>query len=299
MKKTVLAIAGLLLATSGSVFAQETTAQTEAPAPSPIKVRFLGTGAADWHGPNERGEQRRMSSILVDDCVLVDFTASNREMLPEGCHPRHILYTHSHGDHYNTEAALRLGVDTVWCSDTWAERCRKDFAETAAKLELTAPVVLPLAQQQEVTVCGVTFKALPANHATRYLDEQALIYLLIKGNTRVLYATDTGGIMANAAIGGRFGADGLPKSARLPLAGLIMESTVGMNGEENFRLFSHSCVETVLHTVRVLQKNGTFPKDRPAYLTHLARTLHPSQEELDKTLPAPLKAAYDGLELIF
>ena len=29
----------------------------------------------------------------------------------------------------------------------------------------------------------------------------------------------------------------------------------------------------------------------------MARTLHGTQAELDKTLPKPLKAAYDGLEI--
>ena len=32
---------------------------------------------------------------------------------------------------------------------------------------------------------------------------------------------------------------------------------------------------------------------------HMARTLHPGQAELDRTLAEPLKAAYDGLEVIF
>ena len=31
-----------------------------------LKVRFLGTGAADWNGRDARGELRRLSSILVD-----------------------------------------------------------------------------------------------------------------------------------------------------------------------------------------------------------------------------------------
>lgn len=264
-----------------------------------LKIRFLGTGAADWRGPDKNGELRRLCSILVDDAVLVDFTPSDADMLPQGCKPRVVFYTHSHIDHYNADAALKIGIDTVYCSNSWAERCKSDFAKTAGRLCVTPPVIIGLEQQQEVIVSGVTFKALPANHYTGDLNEQALIYLLIKGDTRVLYATDTGGICANAAIGGLFGTDGLPKDKRLMLSGVIMEATVGMNGEENFRLFSHSCVETVLHTVRVLQKTGVFPKDRPAYLTHLARTLHPCQAELDSTLAEPLKAAYDGLEVIF
>ena len=35
------------------------------------------------------------------------------------------------------------------------------------------------------------------------------------------------------------------------------------------------------------------------YITHLARTLHGTQAELDIHLPEPLRAAYDGLEVVF
>ena len=51
----------------------------------------------------------------------------------------------------------------------------------------------------------------------------------------------------------------------------------------------------------MLLKNERYiPKEgQPVYLTHLARTLHGTQKELDETLPTPLKAAYDGLEVIF
>ena len=75
-----------------------------------LKVRFLGTGAADWNGRDARGELRRLSSILVDDGVLVDFTSTALDMLPEGVRPEAILYTHSHDDHYDPKAALGLGV---------------------------------------------------------------------------------------------------------------------------------------------------------------------------------------------
>ena len=50
----------------------------------------------------------------------------------------------------------------------------------------------------------------------------------------------------------------------------------------------------------LLDKGRYTPKEgQPVYLTHMARTLHGTQAELDKTLPKPLKAAYDGLEVIF
>ena len=86
-----------------------------------------------------------------------------------------------------------------------------------------------------------------------------------------------------------------------PITGLIMEATMGMGGDEDFRIFTHSSVETVLRTAHMLIRQGRYlPKlNQPVYLTHMARTLHPTQAELDATLPQPLKAAYDGLEVYF
>jgi len=289
MKKTIV-YAVLLLLTALPVCAKNDN----------IKVLFLGTGAADWKGvPDANGDYRRLTSILVDDAVLVDFTPTDEDMIPEGCHPEVIFYTHSHGDHFNVNSGLKIGIKKVYCSDTWADICRSKYQKAAEEMGLQAPEVIGIAQQQEVAVGDLTFKALPGNHCSGNLQEQALIYLIIKGDKRVLYATDTAGIPANAAIGGKFGADGLRKENRLPLAGFIMEATVGMGGEENYRLFSHSCVETVLHTVRVLKNTGCLLEGAPTYITHLARTLHPSQAELNVSLPSPLKAAYDGLVLVF
>ena len=68
---------------------------------TPLKMRFLGTGAADWNGRDERGELRRLSSVLLDSKVLIDFTPTDEDMIPAGVKPEVIFYTHSHGDHYN------------------------------------------------------------------------------------------------------------------------------------------------------------------------------------------------------
>ena len=82
-----------------------------------------------------------------------------------------------------------------------------------------------------------------------------------------------------------------------------MEATMGMGdkGDEDYRLFTHSSVNTVLRTVKMLlkRKRLIMKEGQQVYLTHLARTLHPTQAELDARLPAPLKAAYDGLEVVF
>ena len=264
---------------------------------TPLKMRFLGTGAADWNSRDDRGELRRLSSVLLDDKVFIDFTPSDEDMIPAGVKPEVIFYTHSHGDHYNPEAALKLGIKNVFLGATWVERAKDDFAKAVKETGGKVPEITPLSLGDKVTINGMTLTALPANHATGDLNEQTLIYLIEKQEVRVMYATDTGGIPAIAAR--IVGID--PHAKGKAITGLVMEATMGLDGDEDFRIFTHSSVGTVLRTTHMLLDKGRYiPKEgQPVYLTHLARTLHGTQAELDATLPKPLKAAYDGLEVTF
>jgi aspartate/tyrosine/aromatic aminotransferase len=69
----------------------------------------------------------------------------------------------------------------------------------------------------------------------------------------------------------------------------------------DFRKFSHTSVGEVERIVKVLEKTKRYApaEGQPVYLTHMARTLHGTQAELDANLPKPLRAAYDGLEVVF
>lgn len=263
-----------------------------------MSVRFLGTGAADWNGPDNRGEQRRLSSILVDNNVLFDFTAGNIEMIPAGLKPEVVFYTHSHNDHYHPESALKIGVRKVYLSQTWFDIAKADFEKASKKLNVQMPELIPLYIGQAVHVNGLRVTPLPASHATSKLFEQTLIFLIEKSETRVMYATDTAGIPAVAAR--LAGIDAHDPNGK-PLTGLIMEATMGMDHDNDYRIFAHSSVGMVHRAVEVLQKTKRYlpVNDQPVYLTHMARTLHGTQAELDATLPYPLKAAYDGLEVIF
>lgn len=256
-----------------------------------LKIRFLGTGAADWNGRNKRGELRRWTSLLVDDAVLIDFTPSNADMLPPGCRPEAIFYTHSHPDHYNPAAAVSLGVPRAYVHESWSNEAAEEFHAAGGCC------VAPLRIGEAVEAAGLRLTPLPANHATDRREEQALIYLIEKGPARLLYATDTAGIPALAAR--LAGIDAHDKPGR-QITALVMEATLGMGRADDFRLFTHSSVETVAQTVRVLEKTGRYAPapGQSVYLTHLARTLHGTQAKLDATLPAPLKAAYDGLEVL-
>ena len=271
-------------------------AQNTAPgAPDGLKVRFLGTGAADWNGPDPKLGHRRLTSVLVEGRTLIDFTSGDRDMLPQGSRPEAIFYTHSHGDHYNVEAALALGVKRVYCHESWVAGARAEFAAAAAGRAV--PEVRGLAFGERAVEDGVAFTSLPANHCTRRSGEHCSMYLVEKGATRLLYATDTGGIPGEAAR--IVGIDAHIRPGR-PITALVMEATMGAEHPDDWRLFVHSSVATVAQTVRVLTETKRYlpPPGRKVYLTHMARTLHGTQEEIAASAPDPLTPAYDGLEVV-
>ena len=251
-----------------------------------IHVRFLGTGGANWNGPAENGELRRHASILADGKVLFDFTPSSKDMVPENLHPEVIFYTHSHNDHYDAKAALDLGIKRVYLGETWIDRAKEDFQKASASTGKPVPEIIPLSLGQVVEQEGLKVTALPANH-------------IEKDSTRLLYATDTAGLMAFAlALAGV----GQFSRERKFLTGIIMEATMGLDYKNNdMSMFSHSSSALVEETVKVLSSSRKYVpvEGQKVYLTHLGKSQQPSQAELDRTLPDPLVAAYDGLEVLF
>lgn len=297
-RKTFLkTTAATLLATSVEGLQAKGFAATTPPSEG-LQVRFLGTGAADWKGRDERGEHRRLSSILLDDSIFIDLTATNLEMIPAEAHPETIFYTHSHGDHYHPASALQAGVKRVYLSQTWYDIAKADFQRAATQAEVPMPEIIPLYVGQKVNVGDVAITPLPASHATGYQFEQTLMYLIEKQGVRLIYATDTGGIPAVAARLAGIDAHEKPEN---PITALIMEATMGIGYDDDFRSFTHTSVAGVERVVRVLEKTKRYTPaaNQPVYLTHMARTLHGTQAELDRDLPKPLRAARDGEVVIF
>ena len=72
-----VAAASVLAASAEGVSAKVFDNNTDSDNNEGIAVRFLGTGAADWNGPDARGEHRRLSSILIDGHILMDFTPTD------------------------------------------------------------------------------------------------------------------------------------------------------------------------------------------------------------------------------
>ena len=76
---------------------------------------------------------------------------------------------------------------------------------------------------------------------------------------------------------------------------------MGIGHDDDFRSYTHTSVAGVERIVRILEKTKRYTpaEGQAVYLTHMARTLHGTQAELDATLPHPLRAARDGEEVIF
>ena len=159
------------------------------------------------------------------------------------------------------------------------------------------PRITPLYEGVSVQIADVTFLPLPANHFVS-MQEQPLMYVIEKGEVRLLYATDTAGLTAKAA---RIAGLDAHSSNANPVTAIIMEATMGVEHEEDFRIFVHSTVGDVLRMVHVLQKSHRYtpPTNQPVYITHMYHKLHAPHKELNETLPHPLQAAHDGMEVVF
>ena len=239
-----------------------------------MKLEFLGTGAADWRGTDERGELRRLTSTLIDDCLLIDVTGTVLDMIVNPGTVTHVFFTHSHGDHFSLEALKTLAPCRVYAHESWAGDIRGEGLS-----------VTPLTVGAPVEAAGFTVTPLPANHSTERADEQPLHYLIEKGGRRVLYATD-GAWMLNGAhhiIGSR------------ALDAAVFDATIGDGREGDYRIFEHNSVDMVRLMLKTMLKTGRLKQDAPVFLTHMARTLHGTQREIEEITEKPFVVCYDGM----
>ena len=271
-----------------------------------LHVRFLGSGSACWEKePRTSKIFRRYSSALIDGTFLIDYTWMAEDMLPEGCRPQTILYTHSHGDHYDPRAAVKLGMRHVYLQRGWVADARRDFEKAADKVGrdvLGAPCKTPEIHPLDVCVPfnlgGYEILPLPGNHWTGKPHEQALIYKVTKrckdGAVRLLYATDTSGLMSTVFF------HGCRKDA--PLTAVIMESTgnpVQKFGGMNISHSTASIVNDIFTTYLKPGKGHYMPNPgQPVYLPHIGY-YEWGQRTFDEQLPPGLKLAHDGLEVLF
>ncbi len=281
-------------------------------------ARFLGCGASGWKKEwGKNPHMRRQSSLMLDNAAVFDFTMCSFDKLPSGLKPEALFVTHSHKDHFNPEATVKLGVKHVFVQSSWLNYAKSVIHEAATAAKLACPEVTGLEFAKPVEIAGMKVTQVPSMHSTSRLTDGVLertsMYLVEKGASRLLYATDTGGISGDAAR--MMGIDLHINKKKyttkdtlhqnpyvhepMPLTAFIMEATNG-DDDENFRLFVHSSVQNVDRIVKCLKKTNRFapPSGQKAILTHLGLKYRGwSSEKIEKEISPELAAAYDGWEV--
>ncbi len=240
-----------------------------------MKLKFLGTGAADWHGPDERGEFRRFTSTLLDGRLLIDVTKTVLDQIPAGAGITDVFFTHSHSDHFDPDALRALAPCRVYAHESWAGEIGGEGLE-----------VIPLRSGQTVQAAGFSVLPMPSNHSTGRPYETTLHYLIEKNGLHLLYATDGAWLLnqEHHLIG------------KTVLDGIVFDATIGDGYAGDFRIFEHNSMDMVRLMLQTLKKTGRLREGAPVFLTHLARTLHDRQELLERQTEKPMIVCFDGLE---
>ncbi len=240
-----------------------------------MKLTFLGTGAADWNGPDARGEYRRLTSTLLDGRLLIDATPTVLDMIPDPAAITDVFYTHSHGDHFSVDALKALAPCRVYAHGSWA-------GEIAGE----GLTVIPLTVGQPVEAAGFTMIPMPSNHSTQRDYETTLHYLIEKDGKRLLYATDGAWLLnrEHHIIGKKV------------LDAAVFDATIGDDCDGDWRIFEHNSIDMIRLMLKSMHRMGRLREDAPVFLTHMARTLHPDQAALEARTEKPFVVCRDGME---
>lgn len=252
-----------------------------------IKVRFTGTGGADWSGKTkDGGETRANAGVFLQDRVLVDLTVSNAKNLPERAEPEAIFYTHSHPDHYQPQVLSKFrSIKRVYVHEGWLAKAEKDVRRACRS---SPPEVIGVRVGETYVESEMAFTPLKADHFTGLEGEQCLVYCVRTRISHLLYATDTSGLMAESV-----------SCIKTPLTGLIMNAMIGVGRAGRGRLFAHSSPELVSQTAKALKAIGKYraKAGQPVWTTHLSYTMNGCHAEVEKEYPQGVVPAYDGLEV--
>lgn len=289
--------AGLI---SAPVYAEENSSDnkqtTEGPSAKRVELLFLGTGAADWPGKYPplsqklaRGEVRGMSSMLINGHILIDcgptvLDAMNRyHVNPAGI--TDILLTHTHSDHFHKDSVLAIAS----ARDAKLEPLRF-WADPEALKQLPKSTRIephPVEIGKTFNRHGFDITGLESNHLVESSEERCLYYLLEGAAKNLLYATDGSWLLKSTWM----------YLQKKRVDALIWDATVG-ESVGDFRIFEHNDLAMIRHMNQTLRNRKIITAETKIILTHMARTLHPTQDQLEKTLlPEGLIPAYDGMSV--
>ena len=273
-----------------------------------MDLLFVGTGAADYlqllrcpcptcSAARSLGGRniRTHACVLVDGSLLVDCGPTVPWRLAEehasACDVRHLLLTHSHGDHLDGDAVRTVAEARPAGTDS-PPRALEAWGNGAAmaRIEAAAPGVLchEIAPGWQGTIGDHEVLALPANHIVQ--QERALTFVIRRAGSAFLYATDTA----------------WPPDtwwqllAAETLDCAVIEATFGPLGPEEHPhcLTEHLNWAELSRLVEELRARGILKPDAVVWATHLSQHFVPPHEQWAPVVEGEyLHVAYDGLRL--
>jgi adenosylcobinamide kinase/adenosylcobinamide-phosphate guanylyltransferase len=258
-----------------------------------VEITLLGTGSADgW--PNAfcgcssclvaraSEEVRSQTSVLVDDVLLLDCGPETlRQSVRAGRSlgaVTDVLVTHAHPDHFDPAVLLYRG----WVTDAplqvigpapVVEACEHWIAPGDDRITLT-----PVAAGQRLTLGEHRVTVLPARHAQ---PGDAVLYAVERGDRRLLYATDTGPLLADELEPLRDEACDL----------VLLEETFG---DRTVDAGDHLNLTTFGQTVAVLRDLGIVTRHTDVVAVHLSHHNPPAPQLADRLATVPARVVSDG-----
>lgn len=183
-----------------------------------MKVLFLGTGSAGIrHRKDDDKNVRTNSSILIDDCILIDpgpgVPEAFEEFNVDATKITYVLNSHRHGDHFDQ--------NTLSLLESWGAR------------------FVDLKEETEAELGKYNVRSLRGNHSI-----ECFHFIISDGNSRMFYGLDGAWLMYNEV-----------KAIKdSPVDFAIIDATVGFI-DGDFRLFEHNNLNMVIEIKRTLGDN--------------------------------------------
>jgi hypothetical protein len=254
-----------------------------------MDILFVGTGAADWPAEPPRsdyaaGEWRGFASALIGGNGLIDCGPTVPAALDrfdiDPARITDLLITHGHGDHYHLDSIAQIAA-------TGGLRVHADPVLVPELAEIPGVTAHALPLWESLSIGSLTVTPVLGNHLLQRPDEQAYHFVLVDGNSTVLYATDGAWLPTRTwhALRG------------LHLEGIVWEATCG-DTDGDWRIFEHTSIRMIELQRETLVRQGVLSANAPIWLTHLARTLCSPHAQLAEAIaPKGLTLAYDGLRV--
>ena len=260
-----------------------------------MELLFLGTGAADWSPKHKAngGLYRRVSSALVNDDLLIDPGPSIYEFAEDSGNPdlfknvKNVILTHSHSDHFNAATLIRLAKESNHPVCFWTQPAAFEKLKNAAGESDVLPALHPLTPMVAEKIGNYDILPCYANHGDLPEGEIPLNYIVKEGERSFFYGSDSGWLMYET----------YKQIKKAKPNVMIFECTTGYApGDE--RVFGHTSIAMIGIMMESIVAQKATAEDCKYYTTHMARTLHTTQEDTAERLaPFGVTPAYDGLKI--